>query len=164
MAQQAWQADRMKLQPTPAQAMALFASGLLYVEDFPDIAAQWLADGMDSANLRILAGANHDDPDDVRDLWTATVQDLQIQAVPLESLWSLIWAYELASWKSGDRTSQQVLEDVVAYLQADGYPDKGVEEAWVLWNLWDELTSNYEPPRTDAEIWADVDQYLHRSS
>ena len=38
----------MKLQPTPAQAMALLASGLLEADAFPDVAAQWLADGMDS--------------------------------------------------------------------------------------------------------------------
>jgi hypothetical protein len=140
--------------------MALFASGLLYVEDFPDIAAQWLADGMDSENLRILAGANDDDPDDVRDLWTATLQDLHVQPIPRKNQWPQIWAYELASWKSGDRTSQQVLNDAVAYFRTHDYDDREAKEAWELWLLWDELTSTYDPPRTDAEIWADVEQYL----
>jgi hypothetical protein len=97
--------------------MALFASGLLHADDFPDIAARWLGNGMDSENLPILAGADNEDPDDIRDLWKATLQDLKIQAIPLEKRWPLVWAYELASWKSGDRTSQQVLRDAVAYLQ-----------------------------------------------
>lgn len=29
---------------------------------------------------------------------------------------------------------------------------------------WDEMTSNYDPPRIDPEIWADVDSYLHSFS
>lgn len=151
----------MKLQPTPAQAMALLASGLLAVGDVPDIAAQWLADGMDSENLRMLAGADQEDPDDIRNLWTATLKELDIQAVPLENRWPLIWAYELASWKAGERTRGQVLRDAVTYLREVEYADRDAAEAYVLWNLWDELTSNYIPPRTDAEIWADVDRYLH---
>jgi len=151
----------MKLHPTPAQAMALLASGLLSVGDFPDIAAQWLADGMDSENLRMLAGADQEDPDDIRDLWTATLEELDIQAVPLENRWPMIWAYELASWKAGERTRGQVLRDAVTYLQEVEYADRDAAEAYVLWNLWDELTSNYIPPRTDAEIWDDVDRYLH---
>ena len=151
----------MKLQPTPAQAMALLASGLLAVESFPDIAAQWLADGMDSENLRMLAGADQEDPEDIRDLWTATLKDLDIQAVPLENRWPLIWTYELATWRIGERTRGQVLRDAVTYLQEVEYADRAADEAYVLWNLWDELTSTYIPPRTDAEIWADVDRYLH---
>ncbi|MFJ6455478.1 hypothetical protein [Paenarthrobacter sp. NPDC091669] len=91
----------MELQPTPTQAMALLTSGLLDVSEFPDIAAQWLADGMDSANLRMLAGADNEDPNDIRDLWTATLKDLEIQAIPLENRWPLIWTYELATWKAG---------------------------------------------------------------
>lgn len=71
----------MKLQPTPAQAMALLASGLLEVDGFPDVAAQWLADGMDSESLRMLAGANHEDRDDIRDLWTAALEELDIQPI-----------------------------------------------------------------------------------
>ena len=151
----------MKLQPTPAQAMALLASGLLDVDDFPDIAAQWLAEGMDSENLRMLAGADNEDPNDIRDLWTATLKDLEIQAIPLEKRWPLIWAYELATWKAGQRTKGQVLRDAVKYLRAVEYADRDADEAYDLWQLWDELTSNYIPPRTDAEIWADVDRYLH---
>ncbi|MET4622690.1 hypothetical protein ABIE18_004169 [Arthrobacter sp. 2762] len=151
----------MKLQPTPAQAMALVASGLLAVETFPNIAAEWLAEGMDSENLRMLAGADKDDPDDIRDLWTATLEDLEIQAVALENRWPLIWAYELATWKAGERTKGQVIRDAVTYLQEVEYADRDAAEAYVLWKLWDELTSNYIPPRTDAEIWADVDRYLH---
>jgi hypothetical protein len=151
----------MKLQPTPAQAMALVASGLLAVETFPNIAAEWLAEGMDSENLRMLAGADKDDPDDIRDLWTATLEDLEIQAAPLENRWPLIWAYELATWKAGERTKGQVIRDAVTYLQEVEYADRDAAEAYVLWKLWDELTSNYIPPRTDAEIWADVDRYLH---
>lgn len=77
----ACKADYIKLQPTPAQAMALFASGLLHADDFPDIAARWLGNGMDSENLRILAGADNEDPDDIRDLWKATLQDLKISTV-----------------------------------------------------------------------------------
>jgi hypothetical protein len=141
--------------------MALLASGLLADENFPDIAAQWLADGMDSENLRMLAGADQEDPDDIRDLWTATLEELNIQAVPLENRWPLIWAYELASWKAGERTRGQVLRDAVTYLQKVEYADRDAAEAYILWNLWDELTSTYIPPRTDAEIWADVDRYLH---
>ncbi|MGF9647089.1 hypothetical protein AAIH32_03895 [Pseudarthrobacter oxydans] len=151
----------MKLQPTPAQAMALLASGLLDVEDFPDIAARWLADGMDSENLRRLAGADHEDPNDIRDLWTATLKDLEIQAIPVENRWPLIWSYELATWKAGERTKGKVLRDAVRYLQEVEYEDRDAEEAWDLWYLWDELGSTYDPPRTDAEIWADVDRYLH---
>ncbi|KNH15714.1 hypothetical protein ACU18_16105 [Arthrobacter sp. ZBG10] len=151
----------MELQPTPDQAMALMTSGLLDVDDFPDIAAQWLADGMDSANLRTLAGADNEDPNDIRDLWTATLQDLEVQAIPLEKQWPLIWAYELASWKTGQRTRGQILRDAVQYLRAVEYADRDAEEAYVLWQLWDELTSNYIPPRTEDEIWADVDKYLH---
>lgn len=37
--------------------MALFASGLLRVDDYPEVAAQWLAEDMESENLRILEGA-----------------------------------------------------------------------------------------------------------
>ncbi|WP_405474196.1 hypothetical protein [Paenarthrobacter ilicis] len=151
----------MELQPTPAQAMALLASGLLAVENFPDIAAQWLADGLDSENLRMLAGADQEDADDIRDLWTATLKDLDTQTVPLEKRWPLIWAYELATWKAGERTRGQVLRDAITYLQEVEYADQDAAEAHVLWNLWDELSSNYIPPRTDAEIWADVDRYLH---
>ncbi|MCU1566638.1 MAG: hypothetical protein JWQ56_1575 [Pseudarthrobacter sp.] len=44
---------------------------------------------------------------------------------------------------------------------ADRHAHRDADEAYVLWNLWDELTSNYIPPRTDAEIWADVERYLH---
>ena len=154
-------ADQMKLQPTPTQAMALLASGLLAVEESPDIAAQWLADGMDSENLRMLAAAGQEDPDDIRELWTATLKDLKIRAIPLEDRWPLIWAYELATWKAGERTKGQVLRDAVTYLQEVEYADREADEAYVLWNLWDELTSNYIPPRTDAEIWADVERYLH---
>ncbi|TNB74202.1 hypothetical protein FHJ30_05765 [Arthrobacter sp. BB-1] len=150
----------MQLQPTPDQAMALLASGLLDVEAFPDIAAQWLAHGMDSENLRMLAGANHEDPYDIRDLWAATLKDLELQPVPLENRWQLIWAYELATWKVGERTKGQVLRDAVRYLQEVEYEDRDAEEAWHLWYLWDELGSTYDPPRTDAEIWADVDSYL----
>jgi hypothetical protein len=151
----------MQLPPTPAQAMALLASGLLDVEAFPDVAAQWLADGMDSENLRMLAGADHQDPNDIRDLWTASLKDLIIQSVPLENRWPLIWAYELSTWKTGQRTTGQVLRDAVKYLQEVEYEDRDADEACDLWKLWDELTSNYLPLRTDAEIWADVDRYLH---
>ncbi|WP_369744477.1 hypothetical protein [Paenarthrobacter sp. AMU7] len=151
----------MKLQPTPAQAMALLTSGLLDVSEFPDIAAQWLADGMDSANLRMLAGADNEDPNDIRDLWTATLKDLEIQAIPFEMRWPQIWTYELATWKAGQRTRGQVLRDAVQYLRAVDYADRDAEEAYALWQLWDELTSNYIPPRTEAEVWADVDRYLH---
>lgn len=159
-----WQAKSMKLQPTPAQAMALLASGLLEVDDFPDVAAQWLADGMDSESLRMLAGADQEERADIRDLWTAALEELDVQPIPLENRWPLIWAYELATWRAGERTKEQVLCDAVAYLQAVEYADREADEACVLWNLWDELTSNYEPPRTDAEIWAEVDQYLHKFS
>jgi len=154
----------MKLQPTPAQAMALLACGLLKVDDLPDVAAQWLANGMDSESLRMLAGANHEDRDDILDLWTATVEELDIQPIPLDNRWPLIWAYEIATWRAGERTKEQVLRDAVEYLQAVEYADREADEAYVLWNLWDELTSNYEPPRTDAEIWDDVDKYLHKFS
>lgn len=150
----------MKLQPTPAQAMALLASGLLEVDGFPDVAAQWLADGMDSESLRMLAGANHEDRDDIRDLWTAALEELDIQPIPLENRWPLIWAYELAAWKAGERTKGQVLRDAVKYLQEVEYEDWAAEEAWELWYLWDELGSTYDPTRTNAEIWADVDKYL----
>ncbi|SDS94210.1 hypothetical protein SAMN04489743_1269 [Pseudarthrobacter equi] len=151
----------MKLQPTPAQAMALLASGLLDVKAFPDIAAQWLVDGMDSENLRMLAGADNQDPNDIRDLWTATLNDLAFQPVPLENRWPLIWAYELSTWKAGERTKGQVLRDAVKYLQEVEYEDRDAEEAWELWYLWDALGSTYDPPRTDAEIWGDVERYLH---
>lgn len=151
----------MKLQPTPAQAMALLASGLLDVDAFPDIAAQWLADGMDSESLRMLAGADNEDTDDIRDLWTAALGDLDLQSIPLENRWPLIWAYELATWKAGERTKGQVLRDAVKYLEESEYEDRDAEEAWHLWYLWDELGSTYEPPRTDAEVWADVERYLH---
>lgn len=154
----------MNLPPTPAQAQALFASGLLVVEDLPDIAAQWLAEGMDSESLRVLAGATNDDRDDIRDLWMATLQEMNIHAGRKESSWPLIWAYELASWQSGVRSSKEVLRDAVAYLRADDYADQDAEEAWVLWGHWDEMTSNYDPPRTEAEVWADVDKYLHSFS
>ena len=150
----------MKLQPTPSQAMALLASGLLDVEAFPDIAAQWLADGMDSENLRILAGADNENPNDIRDLWTAALKDLELQPIPLEDRWPLIRAYELATWKAGERTKGQVLRDAVKYFREVEYEDRDAEEAWPLWYLWDELGSTYDPPRTDAEIWADVDSYL----
>lgn len=92
----------------------MLASGLLDVEAFPDLAAQWLANGMDSENLRMLAGANHEDPYDIRDLWAATLKDLELQPVPLENRWQLIWAYELATWKVGERTKGQVLRDAVS--------------------------------------------------
>jgi len=154
----------MKLQPTPAQAMALWASGLLEVDAFPDVAAQWLADGMDSESLRMLAGADHEERDDVCELWTAALDELHIQPIPLENRWPLIWAYELARWRAGERTREQVLNDAVEYLRAVEYADREAKEAYVLWNLWDELTSNYEPPRTDGEIWAAVDEYLHKFS
>jgi hypothetical protein len=39
--------------------------------NFPDIAAQWLAEGVDTENLRMLAGADNDVPADIRDSWTA---------------------------------------------------------------------------------------------
>lgn len=151
----------MKLQPTPAQAMALFASGLLGVEAFPDIAAQWLADGLDSENLRMLAGADNEDRNDIRELWAASLKDLELQPIPLENRWPLIWAYELASWKAGERTKGQVLRDAVKYLEEVEYEDRDAEEAYDLWKLRDELSSNYFLPlRTDAEIWDDVERYL----
>jgi hypothetical protein len=150
----------MKLQPTPVQAIALADAGLIRVDDFPDIAAQWLADGMDSDSLRILAGADHEDAADKRDLWTATLQELQIQTDPPGSPWPLIWAYELASFKAGDRTSGKVLQDAVDYLRGCNYDDDAADEASILWQLWDEIVSTYDPPRTQTVIWADIDSYI----
>ncbi|MDV8148935.1 hypothetical protein [Arthrobacter sp. B10-11] len=111
----------MKLQPTPAQAMALLASGLLEVDDFPDVAAQWLAYGMDSESLRMLAGADQEDRADIRDLWTAALEELDIQPIPVENRWPLIWAYELATWKAGERTKEQgerCRADVEGFVEA----------------------------------------------
>ena len=61
----------------------------------------------------MLAGADNEDPNDIRDLWTATLKDLELQPIPLEDRWPLIWAYELATWKAGERTKGQVLRDAV---------------------------------------------------
>ncbi|WP_218950013.1 hypothetical protein [Arthrobacter sp. DR-2P] len=72
----------------------------------------------------------------------------------------MIWAYGLAEWRADERTKGQVLRDALKYLQVVEYEDRDAEEAWPLWYLWDELGSTYDPPRTDAETWADVDSYL----
>lgn len=143
---------------------ALFASGLLFVEDLPDIAAQWLTGGMDSSSLRILAGANNDDREDIRTWWTAAVQELGTDVGPAKHRWALIWGYELAAWTAGLRTSKELLRDAVAYLRADNYADRGADEAWVLYSHWDEVTSYYQPVRTEEEIWAEVDGYLRSFS
>ncbi|CCQ46103.1 hypothetical protein ARTSIC4J27_2063 [Pseudarthrobacter siccitolerans] len=65
--------------PTPEQAAVLFDAGLIFVEELPGIAAQWLAEGIDSESLRLLAGADHDDLDDIRRSWTEALDDLHVR-------------------------------------------------------------------------------------
>ncbi|WP_142122197.1 hypothetical protein [Arthrobacter sp. SLBN-122] len=61
--------------PTPTQAAALFDAALISVEELPGIAAQWLADGHYSESLRLLAGADHDDSDDIRSWWALALTE-----------------------------------------------------------------------------------------
>jgi hypothetical protein len=151
----------MKFTPSPEQAAALFDANLIFVEDLPGIAAGWLAEGRDSESIRLLAGAEHDDPDEIRTWWRQGLDDLDVSPGSTEERWQRVWSYETSAWRAGSRTSQEVLRDVVAYVQQDDYPTTAnTPEAVPLYMLWDEMTSFYEPGRTPAEIWADVDAYL----
>lgn len=143
----------------------LFDTGLIFVEHLPGIAAQWLAEGRDSESLRLLAGADHDDLDDIRGWWTEALDDLHVPDGSTEERWHQVWTYEISAWRAGLRTSQEVLRDVVAYVRQDDYPTMdNTPEAVSLYMLWDEMTSYYEPARTPEEIWADVDEYLRSCS
>lgn len=150
-----------EVHPSPEQAAALFSAGLIFVEDLPSIAAQWLAVGHDSESLRLLAGAENDDLDDIRSWWAQALTDLAVPAASVAEKWRHVWGYELAAWQAGLRTSREVLSDVIEYVRADDYAAyDSAPEAISSWMLWDEMTSDYEPKRPDEEVWVDVDAYL----
>lgn len=111
----------MKPTPSPEQVAALFSRSVIFVEDLSGIAAKWLVDGVCSESLRLLAGADHDDLDDIRSWWAQALLDLEVPAASVVERWHYVWSYELAAWQTGFRTSREVLFDVIEYVRADDY-------------------------------------------
>ena len=120
------------------------------------LAAHWLTE-LDSPALRRLAGLSGTEGWLIDQLWAQALADVDVQGSSLESIWDLAIAFQIASWRAGERSLQQVMAQVIhAYIDND-YPPY-VPEAGHLYGLDDELKGGWG--RATNYVLADAEQTL----
>jgi hypothetical protein len=129
---------------------------MLNTDDIPMAAAHWLT-RYDSPALRRLAGLNGSEGWLIDQLWPEVLSDLAVLEVGDERTWDLSMTYLLAAWRAGDRSTSEVMSQVIrAYIEND-YP-LHVPEAGHLYGLDDELDGHWG--RTPRKVLAEVEQTL----
>lgn len=97
---------------SPAQVTAGLFLGTVLTSDLPDLAARWLAAGLDTPALRELAGHAPGDAWGVEHLWTRVAHELGQSApggvggtgdpVDEDEAWLRVLPVELARWRLGE--------------------------------------------------------------
>lgn len=64
---------------TPREAAAFYALGLVTSEDLPELATEWLCNGLDSQSMRVLAGESAPIMSDVAPLFEAVLNELSVE-------------------------------------------------------------------------------------
>jgi hypothetical protein len=120
------------------------------------VAAHWLVES-DSSALRRLAGLNGSEGWLIDRLWPEVLADLGVHEVSGEQAWDLAISFQLASWRSGERSIAEVMSQVIrAYIEND-YPGY-LPEAGEMYGLEDELEGRWG--RTSEEVLAEAEQRL----
>ena len=135
---------------------------MLHTDDLPMLAAHWLADH-DSESLLRLAGLDGSEGWLIDQLWPEVLADLGVEtSASQESLWNRAVAFQVAAWRAGDRTLEDIATVVLRAAHDEGFPD----DAWGAGNLSgldDELVGGWGRPRGQVrhevqallEDWAD---------
>jgi hypothetical protein len=148
--------DPMVIIPNPEQGAALRRLGMLLTDEAPMLAAHRLAD-FDSPTLRRLAGLSGSEGWQIDQLWPEVLADLGVHEASGEQAWDLATAFQLAAWRAGERTTTNVMSQVIrAYIEND-YPGYA-PEAGRLYGLDDELAGGWG--RAHEDVLAEVEQIL----
>jgi len=92
---------------TPREAAFLVSVGRLTVDDMPDVATAFLADGWDTDDVAAAAMPDSRDPRDVRDLFLRALESLGVAVPPWETA-VRPWLIDLARRRaSGELTREQ---------------------------------------------------------
>jgi hypothetical protein len=148
--------DPIVVIPSPEQGAALRHLGMLSTDEVPMVAAHWLTD-YDSPELRRLAGLNGSEGWLIDRLWPEALSGLGVAVLSDERAWDLSVAFQLAAFRAGDRSMNDVMSQVIrAYIESD-YP-RHVPEAGELYGLDDELNGGWG--RTPQEVLEEAEQTL----
>ncbi len=129
---------------------------MLRGDELPLLAAHWLA-AYDSPALVRLAGLDGTEGWLIDQLWPEVLSDLGVGVTADEVTWSRAVAWQVAAWRSGDRSLREVMAAVRAAHNLLGYPDEA-QEAWHLNGLDDELMSAWGRPAD--QVWLEVEAVL----
>jgi hypothetical protein len=142
--------------PNPGEGAALRQLGVLRTDELPMLAAQWLVE-LDSPALRRLAGLDESDGWLIDQVWPEVLADLGVATAAGEQAWDLAITFLVGSWRAGDRTTLDVLREVIrAYIDNDYL--RYAPEAGHLYDLDDELDGGRGRPR--REVLAEIEQTL----
>jgi hypothetical protein len=148
--------DPVVVIPNPEQGAALRQLRMLRTDEVPMLAAHWLAD-FDSPMLRRLAGLSASEGWLIDQLWPEVLADLGVNEASGEQEWDLAISFQLAAWRSGERTTTDVMSQVIrAYIEND-YP-RYAPEAGHLYGLDDELAGEWG--RAHEDVLAEAEQTL----
>jgi hypothetical protein len=90
-------------------------------------------------------------------VWPEVLAELGVATVVGEQAWDLAVIFLVAAWRAGDRTTLDVLREVIrAYI--DNYYPRFAPEAGHLYGLDDELDGGWGRPR--EEVLAEIEQTL----
>jgi hypothetical protein len=153
---------RVKTVPTPPEAAALRELGMLRSDELPMIAANWLVD-RDTPALRRLAGLDESDAWLIDKVWADVTAELNVESVSTEAAWQLAMTHEIAAWRAGEKSTVDVLREVVRFYIDNGYP-KWAREAAHLYGLEDELDGSWgrKPDDVLAEVGRTLDELERR--
>jgi hypothetical protein len=87
----------------------------------------------------------------------ATLAELDVPTVTDEQAWGVAMTYQLAAWRAGDRSTLNVMKDVVRFYIEHNYPAYA-PEAGHLYGLDDELDGGWGGTRD--EVLANAAQTL----
>jgi hypothetical protein len=112
---------------------------------------------LDSPALERLAGPDAADGWLIGQVWPEVLAELGVATVVGEQAWDIAVIFLVASWRAGDRTTLDVLREVIrAYIDND-YP-RYAPEAGHLYGLDDELDGGWG--RFCEEVLAEIEQTL----
>jgi hypothetical protein len=134
--------------PTPEEADALFQLGMFRSDELPIVAAYLLID-LDTPALRRVAGLDKSDGWLIDQVWPEAIGDLGIAQVSRERAWDLAMTYQIAVWRAGEKSTAQLIRQVVRWYIDSDYP-RWAPEAGRLYGLEDELDGGWGRNRDDV--------------
>ncbi|SCL22384.1 hypothetical protein GA0074692_1384 [Micromonospora pallida] len=118
-------------------------------EKLPLIAAQALADGLDSPSLRELAGLSHEEHREARELLDQVIDELGLPGLPDEdqAIWETVWSYARRI-VSGAIPPVDGAHAIACYAGGLMYPESLVRFAFLA-DLWEDGAARRAPLEQD---------------